>query len=150
MKVTMYKEDEVLVDRFRDLWLDSVDSIKFTGLHNWVGLRGARRGSARTRACELLWTQMQILWDGQITLCCFDSMEGFFNMGNAADVNISEYWRRGLRLASVRAAHVRGDFSELSVCATCNQNQYFTRHFLRNSPRTMSPSLRAVAHPETD
>lgn len=129
LKVTLYKQDEQLLARIRQLWLGEVDAIRVTGLHNWAGLRGQRSGGLRTQPCDLLWSQVQILWNGQITLCCFDSMEGFYNMGNIRELNLSDYWLHNRGFMEVRAAHLRRDFSGLKVCATCNQDQYVTQYF---------------------
>ena len=134
LKVTLYKEDEALVQQIRDLWSHDVDVIRVTGMHNWAGLRGNRVGAEREDACPMPWEMVQILWNGQITLCCFDSMEGFFNMGNVRDVNISDYWRYDKGLSRVRKMHLAGDFSDLKVCGTCNEDQYVTRAFF--SPTT--------------
>ncbi len=126
LKVTLYNRDVEMANRMKTRWEPLVDQLRITGLHNWAGLRGKRKGAARTEACEVLWNHVQILWDGQITLCCLDSMEGFFNMGNIADTHISEYWRHDQGLTRIRRQHLRGDFSGLEVCARCNADTYGT------------------------
>ena len=131
LKVTQYKEDDAFIRKISEIWSDNVDDIRFTGLHNWTGFRGSRQGAERDSVCSVLWTMIQILWDGHITVCCFDSMGGFHNMGNAHEVNISEYWTRGAGLARIRALHVARDFGTLPVCTTCNEDQYeTTRYFV--------------------
>jgi MoaA/NifB/PqqE/SkfB family radical SAM enzyme len=79
------------------------------------------------------WEMIQILWNGQITLCCFDSMEGFFNMGNVRDVNVSDYWRYDKGLSRIRKMHLAGDFSDIKVCGNCNEDQYETRAFFSST-----------------
>lgn len=133
LKVTRYKKDDELLHRIRVLWSEHVDYIKVTGLHNWAGLRGKRRTPSRTSACEYLWEEVQVLWDGQITLCCWDSMEGFYDMGNVRTVSLSRYWKHDPRLQQIRAAHRRLDFSQLELCATCNADTYITEHYFRGS-----------------
>lgn len=118
LKVSLYKQDDALAARLRELWACEVDTIRITGLHNWLGLRGKFNGM-RTQPCDLVWSQVQILWNGQVTLCCMDSMEGFYNMGNMQEMSLSDYWTHNPGLAEVRAAHLRRDFSGLKVCASC-------------------------------
>jgi len=125
MKFTLYGTDGIAVARaLKERWLGHVDRFRVTTLHNWTGLTGKRKGRIRTKACPLLWHQIQVLWDGQITLCCLDSMEGHFNMGNAWEVDLSKYWQHAPDLLRIRKAHLNGDFSELSVCANCDVDQY--------------------------
>jgi MoaA/NifB/PqqE/SkfB family radical SAM enzyme len=124
LKVTLYKRNVEMANRMRERWGPLIDQLRVTGLHNWAGLRGKRTGPARTQACDVLWNHVQILWDGQITLCCLDSMEGFFNMGNLANRDISEYWRHDEGLNRIRRQHLCGDFSGLPVCARCSADIY--------------------------
>lgn len=135
MKVTLYKNDRDLVERIRTLWQEHVDHIKITGLHNWAGLRGARRAEPRNTPCPFLWEQVQVLWNGQLTLCCWDSMEGFFNMGNIRDVNLGHYWTQDAQLNGIRLAHLRNDYSALKVCATCNADTYYAQFVFHNPSR---------------
>lgn len=124
LKITLYTDDLSAASRLRDFWSPHVDRVRATRLHNWAGLKGGRQGNTRSMPCRLLWRQIQILWDGQITLCCQDSMEGFFNMGNAWEIDISHYWRRDPKLLKIRRSHLKGDFSKLPVCAKCAMDQY--------------------------
>lgn len=132
LKVTLYKNNPVLVQEIRTLWEHYVDSIRMTNLHNWLGLRGNRKEAPRVDPCEHLWGMIQILWNGQMTLCCNDSMEGFFNMGNAADKDISQYWRADPRLNELRAQHLARDFSKIPICAGCTQDSYETIYYTLN------------------
>lgn len=132
MKVTLYKRDLELVERIRVLWQEHVDHIKITGLHNWGGLRGKRGTQVRDTPCEYLWEQIQVLWNGQITLCCWDSMEGFYNLGNIAERDLADYWKNDPHLNAIRAAHVNKDFSQLALCASCNADTYFTQFYFHN------------------
>ncbi len=45
-------------------------------------------------------------------------------MGNAADVNLVDYWQRDPELRRIRKLHRKGDFSTLPVCAACNVDEY--------------------------
>jgi MoaA/NifB/PqqE/SkfB family radical SAM enzyme len=123
MKVTLYKNDEKFKQAMRDLWSPVADSVRFTGLHNWLGLRGAAV-QTRTMPCAIPWNEVQILWNGQITLCCFDAMEGFIDMGNVADIHLVDYWQKDRKLTSVRQSMTTLDFSEHPVCGKCTIYEY--------------------------
>ncbi len=131
LKITLYKDDKELVEKMRRQWLEHVDAIRVTKLHNWLGLRGKRKG-VRTAPCEMIWAQIQILWDGQMTLCCFDNMEGYYNMGNVNTADLSQYWKADSRLNEIRKDHLNGDFSRLPICADCNTDTYETLEFFEN------------------
>jgi len=57
-------------------------------------------------------------------LCCFDNMEGYFNMGNVNKLDLSNYWLKDERLNEIREQHLKKDFSNLPLCATCNADTY--------------------------
>jgi MoaA/NifB/PqqE/SkfB family radical SAM enzyme len=124
LKITLYTKELTQARAMRDFWSPHVDRVRVTGLHNWAGLKGRRRGEPRTQPCRFLWEHVQILWDGQITLCCFDNMAGFYNMGNAKEIDLSTYWRSSEAFLEARRQHLAGDFSDLPVCAHCNADQY--------------------------
>lgn len=124
LKVTLYQEKLDLAEKLKQKWAPFVDEVRVTFAHNWAGLKGGAASASERRPCSLLWQQVQILWDGQITLCCVDSMEGRFNMGNVRDVDISRYWRKDEGLRRTRQKHVEGDLSSLPVCAGCDMDAY--------------------------
>lgn len=124
LKATLYEEDLALGRRLTEQWAPYVDRVRITPVHNWGGSRGPNTSPPRTDACHILWEHVQILWDGQITLCCMDNMEGRFDMGNIADISMTDYWLRDKGLQQVRHQHSRGDLSKLPVCAECDINEY--------------------------
>ena len=124
IKTTLYTDDYGVARRLKEAWAGRVHHVRATGLHNWAGTAGPKRQGVRTEACEALRISMQICWDGQITLCCFDSYSRNFNMGNAAEVNLVDYWQRDPELRRIRKLHRKGDFSTLPVCAACNVDEY--------------------------
>lgn len=124
MKVTLYTSDSDIARNLKHEWSGRLREVRATKLHNWAGLLGARDGAVRTTCCKALWRHIQICWDGQITLCCFDSLQAAFNMGNARDIDLVAYWRHDPALYKVRRLHEACDFSTLPVCAECNEDQY--------------------------
>lgn len=126
LKGTLYQNDLALARRLKKQWTPYVDQVRITPVHNWAGMatRGLSRTGSRRPPCWMLWEQVQILWDGQITICCTDSMDGRFNMGNAYETNLSEYWRDDPRLKKIRLIHESLDLAALPVCDKCDMWAY--------------------------
>ena len=126
LKATLYNNDLALALRLKEKWERCVDEVRVTPVHNWAGTRGATMDSKpeKKKPCSLLWQQVQILWDGQITLCCMDTMEGHFNMGNIRHKNFSKYWLGDPGLKRIRSLHEKIDLSTLPVCAGCDMSDY--------------------------
>lgn len=124
LKVTLYENDQSLGRRLTAKWSPLVDKVRVTRTHNWGGTKGLAHGNAKRRPCALPWQQVQILWDGQITLCCMDSMDGRFNLGNTSTVNLSQYWSENTVLKQARRQHEAGDLSLFPVCAACDICSY--------------------------
>lgn len=124
LKVTLYDRDLALGRRITQQWSGHVDRVRVTGLHNWGGTRGGKVPCVHRPPCPLIWHQVQILWDGQITLCCIDSMEGCMKLADASEVDLSDYWRRNPDLARIRREHEGGDLSGLPLCANCDMSLY--------------------------
>ena len=126
LKATLYKTDFSLAMRLKQQWSPHVDEVRITPVHNWGGEKKIRlpsEGSAR-RPCDFLWRQIQILWNGQITLCCMDSMEGHFQMGDAHDKNLSDYWLHDPGLQDIRGQHEALGISAIPVCNNCDIYAY--------------------------
>lgn len=124
MKVTLYKNDMEEVGKMKNMFGSKFDTVRFTGMHKWLGLRGKQQAVKPTEPCPYPFFQTQILWNGQITLCCNDSMEGYINMGSINDFTLSDYWRKNEKLRAVRLAHIKGDLKTLPVCESCDIHMY--------------------------
>lgn len=126
LKGTIYENDLSLARRLKRQWGPHVDQVRVTPVHNWAGVTTKELTKENTvrYPCSMLWDQIQILWDGQITICCMDCMEGRFKMGNAYKINLSQYWRHDPGLKKIRHLHDSLDFSAIPVCAKCNMWAY--------------------------
>jgi MoaA/NifB/PqqE/SkfB family radical SAM enzyme len=123
-KVTLYKYDQKIVDDMKEYWRGYYDSIRFSGLHDWLGLRGHGKVDGFRSACSYLWSMTEILWNGQISLCCFDAMEGYINMGNVDTTPLSHYWQHNDKLKKIRQTQLDGDFSASPTCEKCTIRSY--------------------------
>lgn len=122
LKVTLYENDLFLARRLHSQWQPHVDEVRITPVHNWGGTRTKKLTSDGTlrHPCALPWQQVQILWDGQITLCCMDTMEGHFRMGNALKENLSDYWLQNPELRQIRKQQEKMNLSDIPVCDNCD------------------------------
>ncbi len=108
-------------------WQNSVDKVNITTLHSWGGSFKDRAGKGdlhsslnkiKREPCRFLWTDMVILWNGQISACCQD-YDGRLIVGDLTKNSLSEIWR-GKILETLRKSHLKGDYSQVSVCNLCD------------------------------
>lgn len=93
------------------------------GVHGFVHSEGNWTGDVwkmRTppqHPCSRPSTQLMVLWDGRVSLCCFDG-EGKEILGDLNTQTIREVFN-GDRASAIRLAHHEGRRSEIGICATC-------------------------------
>ena len=80
---------------------------------NWGGHMG--EGEPRTTPCPRILTQMVVLWDGRVCLCCMDA-EGEVILGDANTPTIKEIWEGN---EIMRKEHERLAF-DIPLCRNCN------------------------------
>jgi len=126
LKATIYDNDLSLAKRLKKKWEPYVFQVRVTPVHNWAGIATKELTKTETirQPCSLLWEQIQVLWNGQITICCMDCMEGRFKMGNAHTTNLSQYWLHDPELKKIRLQHESLDLSALPACAKCDMWAY--------------------------
>jgi hypothetical protein len=101
------------VDEFKDRWGDRAF------LHqegNWAGATWPMR-TKHERPCSRALTQIMVLWDGRVSLCCFDG-EGEVILGDLRKQTIREVFNGELAL-KYRTFHMEGRRQELPLCAGC-------------------------------
>jgi MoaA/NifB/PqqE/SkfB family radical SAM enzyme len=103
------------VDAFRERW--GVEGF----LHmegNWAGLMGPVRRE-KTGACNRALGQIMILWDGRVSLCCFDG-EGEVIFGDLNHQSLREVYADP-EYVRYREAHATGSRQGLKLCSTCTE-----------------------------
>lgn len=99
------------------------DSIDEFPIHNWVyGRQYRSRQEAASKAkksCGIPFVSLQILWNGDVTACCYD-YEGKMNFGNCNYMSISEMWNSD-KFNKFRNLHRNFKFEQLNVCNVCDQ-----------------------------
>lgn len=68
--------------------------------------------------CFLLWTQLVILSDGEIALCC-DDWNAEESLGNIKHCTIKELWQSE-KLTKYRKFHREGFYKNIRICSRCN------------------------------
>ena len=106
-------------------WKDKVDNISISTMHNWTGAiqRNSNNSSGSRRdACRLLWTDMIVRWNGDVSLCCHD-YENRIVLGNVNSNTIEEIWS-GEKLRKIREWHKDGCFHKIHICEKCEYNYH--------------------------
>jgi len=84
---------------------------------NWAGATGMKMRTRPKAACHRALTQIMVLWDGRVSLCCFDG-EGQVILGDLNHQTIREVYN-GQKALGIREAHVNGKRGDLELCCTC-------------------------------
>ncbi|MFH1023607.1 MAG: radical SAM/SPASM domain-containing protein [Planctomycetota bacterium] len=117
------EENRNEAEEFRRRWSLIVDDVYFARRLNWTGdLSGDEAPAVTTyrvrRPCFRLWSQMVVLSDGRVPLCCND-YEGRVILGDARESSLSGIWRSG-KMEEIRRAHLAGEYDRIPICASCN------------------------------
>lgn len=83
---------------------------------NWAGSVWKTRMPMVT-PCSRALTQIMVLWDGRVSLCCFDA-EGAEILGDLNTQPLRDVFN-GPRASFIRDAHLAGRRSEIPLCAGC-------------------------------
>jgi len=67
--------------------------------------------------CDILWTEITILWDGRVVPCCRD-FNGTTILGDINRDSIRSMWN-SKTMRWIRSQHLRGRQSEVPLCTNC-------------------------------
>jgi sulfatase maturation enzyme AslB (radical SAM superfamily) len=104
---------------FEERWGGSWNNGGRAFLHmegNWAGATYPVRVTPQT-ACHRAIGEIMVLWDGRVSICCFDG-EGEVIMGDLNTQGIREIYN-GEKAWEFRNAHMEGRRGELPLCAQC-------------------------------
>ncbi|MCK4235808.1 MAG: SPASM domain-containing protein, partial [Candidatus Krumholzibacteria bacterium] len=74
---------------------------------------------SRYHPCSHLWFGMAVAWNGEVVICCRDSLHEH-PTGNLNSQTVEEVWR-GDEFIRLRYLHARRDLDELELCKTCDR-----------------------------
>ena len=101
----------------RELFEDSADQVTIHRPLNWAGYLGAGPHRANL-PCRVLWTDINILWDGRMVPCCRD-WDGTLEVGDISSQSVWEAWK-GRKLDVLRGIHLSGRPRQVPLCAECD------------------------------
>ena len=117
---------------------------KWTGVADQAGIAGivSRVGSVPVPRpleppdpfpCFLLWSQLPVLSDGTVAMCC-DDWNGAARIGNLNTQSIREVWQSGERDA-LRALHLQCRPNDIDLCRACSSPRRPPQWFVQTPTR---------------
>lgn len=106
-------------ETFRETWGGWTSDGGHALLHlegNWAGAMWPMR-VVPTQSCARALGQFMVLWDGRVSLCCFDG-EGEEILGDLNTQTIREVYNAG-RALEIRMAHAEGRRGDIPLCRNC-------------------------------
>jgi hypothetical protein len=84
---------------------------------NWAGAVWPMRAGPQLEPCSRALQQIMVLWDGRVSLCCFDG-SGKEILGDTRTHTIKEIFNAP-KATGIREAHWQGRRDTIPLCATC-------------------------------
>ncbi len=118
INMVQYPEVKGQNEAFVEKWLGKVDVVRLSPYRDppssrrWPGTKKPRR------ACELLWSQAVVAWDGRVGLCCED-MDIDVELGDTRKIPLLSIWN-GPDISHIRSLHENGSWKAIPLCATCD------------------------------
>ncbi|MGH6662035.1 MAG: radical SAM/SPASM domain-containing protein [Rhodospirillales bacterium] len=110
-------QDEV--EEFVAQWTPVVDVVRIGLVYAGGELKGLPPEQGPRKPCALLYQTMPIHYNGDVSICCFDSL-GDHLVGNVfKDGGVRAVWH-GEELTRLRRLHESGRFDEIPFCKNCN------------------------------
>ena len=126
IRVCMVRMEETVSEmkRFTRRWRPLVDSISIHDMNTGYGTLKDRRVEksplSRKVPCRELWSKLQILWNGDVTVCCVD-YDGKLKIGKIPNNSLNELWF-GMRLQKMREIHQARVFPKIPICNKCDSD----------------------------
>lgn len=128
IRVCMVRMEETVSEmkQFIRKWRPLVDNIGISDMNTGYGTlrdrRVEKRPLERKVPCRELWVKLQILWNGDVTVCCID-YDGKLKIGEIPNNSLSELWF-GRKLQGMRAIHRARQFERIPICSKCDSDNY--------------------------
>lgn len=128
IRVCMVRMEETVfeIKRFIRRWRPLVDSISIHDMNTGYGTLKDRRVKKnplkRKVPCRELWLKLQILWNGDVTVCCID-YDGKLKIGNMQNDSLTDLWF-GSKINRMREIHQSREFEKIAICNRCDSDNY--------------------------
>jgi radical SAM protein with 4Fe4S-binding SPASM domain len=132
VQMIVLPETQPEIDAFAAKWGDRV-TIKIA--RDWAGQvvlpRGFGGGGFHKTldACRLLWTELTVLWDGDVVTCA-NVYEKINVLGNLATQPLEDVWN-GPLMRELRRRHLADQVRGIRVCETCPRHKLDADDFVR-------------------
>jgi radical SAM protein with 4Fe4S-binding SPASM domain len=126
VRVCMVRMEETAssLKQFTKQWQPLVDAITIHDVNTGYGTlkdrRLEKRPLKRRVPCRELWLKLQVLWNGDVTVCCID-YDGKLKIGNVKNNSLSELWF-GSKLQRMREIHRDREFEKVPICNKCDSD----------------------------
>ena len=109
--------DKIVKDGI-NMWEPIVDYVNVASIST-AGGQVDDLGSTREKKkyCKEIWTNMIMLWNGDVTVCCADH-DARLKVGNILEESIEDIWN-GERYQRIRELHLKGEYDKLPLCKQC-------------------------------
>ncbi len=118
------EETDPEMKKFIKRWRPIVDSITIHDMNTGYGTlkdRRVRKNPLKRKVpCRELWSKLQVLWDGRITVCCID-YDGRLKIGNVEKDSLRDLWFSP-RMIEMREIHRLREFDKIPVCNKCDSD----------------------------
>jgi len=112
------------MENFVKYWQPKVDRVRIYIEHSQDGHPGSIAAPLpefdKRLSCRKVFTDMVILWDGEIALCNHDwTREKEHRIGNVVEESILKVWQNK-QYQKIREMHLTGGVSDETICANCD------------------------------
>jgi radical SAM protein with 4Fe4S-binding SPASM domain len=113
-------ETSYRVDNIRRLWQERGITLELTPLHNEYRLIDPQLPfeTIRNHYCPSIFLSAMVYSNGDVGFCCSDP-DASLSIGNVSEQTLGNIWH-GSAASALRQRHLRGDFSNEPICATCS------------------------------
>lgn len=118
--MTIVQENAHEKRMFKRMWGKNSKTAEFV---NWGGdVHDSVEKIGERTPCYFLMSKITILWDGRVSLCCFDN-KGEVILGDVNNEHLRDIW---IKAKPIRDRHYSLDF-DMPLCRDCNANAYKTK-----------------------
>lgn len=129
LHITLLNENRRDEKEFIKKMKNMVDYVSVTYAHDWAGQQEAKNieyvqksHQMKLAPCSNLWSELTILWDGHVALCCMD-YEGKVILGDISKETLQNVWSSE-KLQKIREYQLKRQFDQIELCKRCNEHSW--------------------------
>lgn len=127
LHITLLNENRSDEKEFVKKMKNMADYVSVTYAHDWAGQQEAKNieyiqksHQLKLAPCSNLWSELTILWDGRVALCCID-YEGKVILGDVNRESLQNIWKCE-KLRMIREYHLKRQFDQIELCKKCSEH----------------------------